>query len=153
MKRSIIEFQLDEEDHWFARLDCGHNQHVRHRPPFVDRPWVASEEGRNSMLGKKLVCVHCDRMEWPENCKPYRKTPEFDENTVPKGLTSNHATKRGVWGRIHVLSGVLVYHIGPPVNKSLRIGSESSVVVVPEVQHRVEPEGQARFFVEFSRVS
>lgn len=105
------------------------------------------------MLGKELACVRCDRMEWPENCKTYRKTPEFDENTVPKGLTSNHATKRGVWGRIHVLSGVLVYHIGPPINKSFRVGADSSAVIVPEMQHRVEPKGQARFFVEFSRVS
>lgn len=151
MKRSIIGFHLDEEDHWVANLDCGHNQHVRHQPPFVNRPWVVSEEGRNSILGKKLDCVRCNRMEWPEDCKAYRRTPEFDENTVPAGLTSNHATKRGIWGRIHVISGTLLYHVGPPVNESLRIDRDSSAVIVPEMPHRVELQGPARFYVEFSR--
>ena len=151
MKRSIIGFCRDEENHWIANLDCGHNQHVRHQPPFVNRPWVVNEEGRKSTLGKKLNCVRCNRMEWPDDCKSYRRTPEFDENSVPAGLTCNHATKRGVWGRIQVISGTLLYHVGPPINKSLIVGTDSSAVIVPEVPHRVELQGQARFYVEFSR--
>ena len=60
MKQPIVCYHLDEEDHWVAELDCGHNQHVRHNPPLVSRPWVVSEEGRNSMLGFELNCVKCD---------------------------------------------------------------------------------------------
>ncbi|MCP4389743.1 MAG: DUF3565 domain-containing protein, partial [Gammaproteobacteria bacterium] len=40
---------------------CGHNQHVRHNPPLVSRPWVVSESGRDSMLGYKLNCKKCDQ--------------------------------------------------------------------------------------------
>ena len=151
MKRTITGFHLDEDGDGVADLDCGHGRHVRHRPPFVDRPWVVSGAGRAAMLGVELDCVRCDRMEWPDGYAVYRRTPEFDETTVPAGLTSEHATKRGVWARIHVVSGAVLYHVGPPIGRSFRVGPASSAVIVPEVRHRVEPEGPVRFFVEFSR--
>ena len=61
MKQAIVGYHLDEEDHWVAELECGHNQHVRHNPPLVSRPWVATESGRESMLGYRLNCVKCDQ--------------------------------------------------------------------------------------------
>ncbi|WP_220719522.1 DUF3565 domain-containing protein [Agarivorans litoreus] len=59
MLQIIIGFQLDEEHHWIARLACGHYQHVRHQPPWQNRPWVLNYQGRFSMLGKELSCVKC----------------------------------------------------------------------------------------------
>ena len=67
MKHPIVGYHRDEENHWVAELDCGHNQHLRHNPPFVNRPWVVSEQGRNSMLGHGLNCVKCDRREPVDN--------------------------------------------------------------------------------------
>ena len=151
MKRTIVGFHRDEEGDWVADLDCGHGQHTRHRPPFVIRPWVASEEGRKAMLGRELDCLRCDRIEWPEGLESLRRTPEFDDRSVPAGLRSDHATKRGVWARIHVLAGALHYHIGAPIERSFRVDSSSPATIVPEVPHRVEPEGAVRFFVEFYR--
>jgi len=63
MKRTITGYHRDEEQHWVAELDCGHNQHVRHNPPWVVRPWVTTAQGRKSMLGTELDCVKCDRGE------------------------------------------------------------------------------------------
>ena len=63
MKQPIVGFHLDEENDWVAELDCGHNQHVRHRPPFVNRPWVTTSSGRDDMLGVSLDCLKCDRNE------------------------------------------------------------------------------------------
>jgi hypothetical protein len=60
MQRKITGFHLDEEGHWVAELECGHNQHVRHDPPYVERPWVITEHGRRSRLGQELNCVRCD---------------------------------------------------------------------------------------------
>ena len=151
MHRTITGFRLDELRDWVAELDCGHGQHVRHRPPFVNRPWVVTESGRESMLGAALDCVRCDRMEWPDGLAAYRRTPEFDETTIPPGLRCEHATKRGAWGRIHVVAGVLRYRVGTPVHRTFRIEPSSNAVIVPEVPHRVEPEGPVRFFIEFSR--
>jgi uncharacterized protein DUF3565 len=62
MKQKITGFHVDAENHWVAELDCGHNQHMRHDPPWMERPWVLTLEGRNSRLGHVLNCVRCDEM-------------------------------------------------------------------------------------------
>lgn len=63
MQSAITGYHLDEENHWVAQLACGHNQHVRHQPPFFNRPWTQTEEGRETMLGLPLDCKKCDRGE------------------------------------------------------------------------------------------
>ncbi|EPC01993.1 hypothetical protein L861_20285 [Litchfieldella anticariensis FP35 = DSM 16096] len=60
MQQSITGYHLDDEGHWVAELACGHYQHIRHQPPFVNRPWVMNEESRRSMLGFLLECKKCD---------------------------------------------------------------------------------------------
>ena len=60
MKRKIVGFDKDEENDWRAELDCGHLQHVRHKPPFIAREWVLSESGRQGKLGAELDCKKCD---------------------------------------------------------------------------------------------
>jgi len=55
----ISGYHVDDEGHWVAQLDCGHNQHVRHDPPIVSRDWVQTEEGRRSMIGFLLGCKKC----------------------------------------------------------------------------------------------
>lgn len=59
LPRPITGFHKDEHGDWVADLDCGHGQHVRHNPPFQNRPWVATAAGRKKMLGKELNCVKC----------------------------------------------------------------------------------------------
>jgi hypothetical protein len=56
-------FWRDDDGDWVAYLDCGHRQHVRHRPPFQDRAWVQTEEGRASRMGGLLECPLCERGE------------------------------------------------------------------------------------------
>jgi len=56
----IVAYHKDDENHWVARLACGHFQHVRHNPPWVNRPWVETLVGRKSMLGHQLKCKKCD---------------------------------------------------------------------------------------------
>lgn len=60
MNRKITGFHLDEESDWVAELECHHGQHVRHKPPFINRPWVVTLEGRNNKLGDTLKCLKCD---------------------------------------------------------------------------------------------
>lgn len=59
-ERAIIGFHADEQGDWVAELECGHGQHVRHRPPWELRPWVITKEGRQAHLGKMLRCLRCD---------------------------------------------------------------------------------------------
>ena len=60
MKQAIVGFHQDEEGDWVARLACGHNQHVRHHPPWQNRPWVVNSQSRQRHLGDMLECVKCD---------------------------------------------------------------------------------------------
>jgi len=59
-QRRIVGFHQDEEGHWVADLECGHGQHVRHRPPWINRPWVTTQHGRERALGSVLDCRRCD---------------------------------------------------------------------------------------------
>jgi hypothetical protein len=65
MRRRITGFHQDDQGDWVAELDCLHGQHVRHRPPFQNRPWVVDEASRAERLGTTLDCVVCDRAEPP----------------------------------------------------------------------------------------
>lgn len=41
----------------------------------------------------------------PSSKVPYKRTPIFDETTLPAELRREHRTKAGVWGLIRVLEG------------------------------------------------
>ena len=60
MDQAIVGYHLDEEGHWVAELACGHFQHVRHDPPWQNRPWTQTPEGRDAMRGRRLACRKCD---------------------------------------------------------------------------------------------
>jgi hypothetical protein len=78
MKRAIVGYRLDEHQDWVAELECGHGQHVRHRPPFHMRPWTLTAEGRKERLGTMLNCVICDHTEPAQ-------THEKDDETALQG--------------------------------------------------------------------
>ena len=59
MEQSIVDFIQDDVGDWVAELSCGHARHVRHNPPWVNRLWVVSDEGRKAKLGEPLVCKKC----------------------------------------------------------------------------------------------
>lgn len=61
MKRRIVGFHQDNRREWVAELACGHGQHVRHQPPFQDRAWVLTAEGRRRYVGVEIECKLCDQ--------------------------------------------------------------------------------------------
>lgn len=150
MDRAITGYGIDAEGDWYATLDCGHRQHVRHQPPFIERPWVITEEGRAAHLGHLLNCVRCERFEWPEGFAAYKRTPDFTATTIPAGLLRDHSTKRGVWARIVILEGTLRYRVDA-WDRSFELSPAQHGIVVPEVLHHVEACGPVRFHVEFHR--
>ena len=56
---NVVGFRLDEHGDWIARLDCGHERHVRHDPPWSNRPWVVTADGRAAAIGRPLRCSRC----------------------------------------------------------------------------------------------
>lgn len=151
MERAIVGFHRDEEEHWVAELSCGHGRHVRHDPPFWERPWVLAPETRAARLGTPLDCVRCDRGEWPDSLAFERRTPEFDADTLPAALRRRHRTKAGVWARIHLLEGRLRYRLHGAEPRETLLEAPAEAVVPPEVPHDVEPLGPVRLFIAFHR--
>ena len=58
-RRAIVGFHQDDEGHWVAELECGHSQHMRHDPPWQNREWVLSAEGRARFIGVLIECRVC----------------------------------------------------------------------------------------------
>ncbi len=89
----------------------------------------------------------------PLDLEAYRATSVFDAATIPAGLLRRHTTKAGVWARIHVLEGELVFRVLEPVVTEERLSPERTMLVEPQVPHEVEVCGPVRFYVEFLRQS
>ena len=152
MNRPITGFRLDDHGDWTALLNCGHAQHVRHTPPFTNRPWVTTASGRDNRRGEPLPCVRCDRFELPERVVAYQHTPVFTERSIPASLRTKHVTTAGVWARITVLEGTLRYRVDA-LGIEIDLDPDRPGIVVPELAHSVQPTGAVRFSVEFLRAS
>lgn len=152
MERRIVGFLLDAEGEWVAELECGHRQHVRHRPPFQVRPWVLDDAERAGRLGTPLDCPLCDRAEMPERVTFAWRSALWDDGSIPKGLRRAHRLGSRTWGRVVVQEGSLTYRAKtvPPIDRVL--GPGSTEAVPPGVDHEIEPAEGARFFVELFNV-
>lgn len=94
-------------------------------------------------------------MQLPETARPYRRTDDFTEATVPAGLLKAHTTKTGTWALIHVLEGQLAYRIVDPrraASETILTPEAAPGVVEPTILHEVQPLGPVRFYVEFHRL-
>ena len=148
----MVGFHLDLEGDWVAELECGHNQHVRHRPPFRTRPWVLDEAGRASRLGGRLDCPLCEQAEMPDGLRFARRSPEWDVRSLPAALRRAHKLAPGTWGRLVVLDGRLAFsaRTEPPIDRVVEAGA--SQAIPPDVEHEVDAEDGVRLFVEFFHV-
>jgi tellurite resistance-related uncharacterized protein len=149
VQRAITGFHADDDGDWVAELSCGHNQHVRHRPPFQDRPWVVDENQRRGRIGTFLDCPLCDRAELPDGLRMVRSAPVWDEQTMPAGLRQSHRLAAGTWARVVVVEGRLGFTMAgdPPLTTELRPGLVQAIP--PEIEHAVSADGPVRFRVEF----
>ena len=87
----------------------------------------------------------------PPECTPYRRTATFTNATIPAGLLQGHRTKDGVWGRIGVLDGELLYRILEPRVEEILLSVGCDGVVEPGIAHEIAPVGDVAFYVEFYR--
>jgi len=153
MRRAITGYHQDSDGDWVAELACGHNQHVRHRPPFQERLWVLSTAGRDERLGTPLECPLCERAEPPEGLRFAFSSPDWNEHTLPPALRRAHRLAAGTWGRIIVHDGALHFSMvsDPPLVVELTHGAIQSIP--PEIDHEVSPLGHVRFSIDFLTVN
>lgn len=149
METTITGFHRDGEGDWVAELACGHGQHMRHNPPWTDRAWVITDEGRASRSGLPIDCPLCDQIAMPPGAAEYKRTATFTEDTLPAALRRDHRTKAGTWARIVVESGELDYHVRGRVQ---RLNPDHAGLVEPEIPHHVAPVNAVRVHVKFFRI-
>lgn len=150
VQRTIAAWTEDEHGDWVAHLSCLHRQHVRHVPPFRDRPWVRSAEGRAEHLGTDLDCPLCDRAELPDDLEVVR-TARFDDESLPAGLRRDHRVAAGVWAVLRVVRGSVRFTMAtePPVDRVVAAGA--SQPIPPEVLHAVDPAAATSLEIDFLR--
>ena len=84
----------------------------------------------------------------PDGFVAYKRTPIFDESTLPAGLRRQHRTKPGVWALIHVTEGRIKFRTFDPKRETIVAAGEAATVR-PEERHEVEPMGAMKMYVEF----
>mmetsp|Transcript_43964 Transcript_43964/g.61787 ORF Transcript_43964/g.61787 Transcript_43964/m.61787 type:complete len:159 (-) Transcript_43964:59-535(-) len=95
----------------------------------------------------------------PDECVPYKRLPGFTDQgkekyftaeTIPKGLLQRHNTKKGVWGKLIVTKGKLLYRLLEPTEREFSLDPKVYAVVEPQVWHEVFPETEdVEFFIVF----
>lgn len=152
MERLITGYRRDVEGEWVAELGCGHDQHVRHRPPFQPREWILTSEGRAGRLQTTLSCPLCDRAELPPTAQPVRISPVWTEQTMPAALRRSHRLAEGTWGLLVVHEGLLRCAIATQPGIDVVLTPAATQALPPQVDHEVAPEGVVRFSIQFLAV-
>jgi len=89
----------------------------------------------------------------PDNVAHYKSTPVFAEETLPAALQRSHTTAIGVWDRITILEGSLLYKITDSrvPYEEIVLTPQQHGVVEPQIEHEVNVIGPVRFQVDFHR--
>jgi tellurite resistance-related uncharacterized protein len=138
--RRITGFVADEQGDMVALLDCGHRQHVRHRPPLFPNAWVLDPAQRAQRVGTALSCPPCGRAEPPDGLRVERTLGPFDAQSIPAALRHEHRTPHGGWARLCVERGALdlvLAVIGAPQTAPRRLRAGDTQAIPPGVPHEV----------------
>ena len=113
---------------------------------------AAAMQAKAATIGESLKLALFFRMPGGAPPQPYKVTAEWDETTLPAAIRGRHNTKAGVWGRIQVLEGALLYRVTDPrreASERLLTPEGRPGVVEPQIKHHVALTGPVRFYVEF----
>lgn len=146
MRRRCVGFHVGDDGDWVAELEGLHGQHQRHQPPFQERPWVTTEEGRAWRIGADFDCPLCDRAELPDGLALARTAGPFDQDTVPSGLRREHRVAARTWGVLRVLEGTLTFEM---LGGRRRMAAGDEQPIPPEVPHLLDMDGDVRLEVDF----
>lgn len=108
----------------------------------------ALKEGPHA-LGDEVECLECEALNFPAGLRAYKKTPTFNQKTVPKGFRRAHSTKSGVWAVIQVVSGRVSYVVDDLDNRAFELDDANQGIIAPQMRHHLELIGDVKFYVEF----
>lgn len=91
-----------------------------------------------------------DALTLPARLVEARRTPLFTLASLPAALARSHRTT--VWAELRVQAGeVRFVDRDSSPSRDMRLGAGDTAVIVPEVEHHIEPSTDAEFYVQFFR--
>ncbi len=80
--------------------------------------------------------------------EPYKRTPDFDQDSLPEAIRNAHSTKAGTWGLLVVSEGAARLVFDEP-GREVEVSPGNPGVIAPQAVHHVEVNGPVRLHVEF----
>ncbi len=87
----------------------------------------------------------------PPGLEHVRTTSRFDETSAPAGFRKAHRIADGVWGRLIVHDGALLFRFEDDATGVIRVESGRCVDIPPGRPHHLAFDGPVLFDVEFYR--
>jgi len=80
----------------------------------------------------------------------YNQTRHYTDRTVPGMMKHDHSIRAGVWGKIVVERGEVQYVIDGD-DEVYTLTVDEPGVIEPLVKHRITPQPNSKFYIEFYR--
>ena len=87
----------------------------------------------------------------PNGLEYVRTTATFDQDDHPAGLRRAHRVAEGVWARLVVHTGALVFVFEDEADERIDVVAGASVVIPPLRLHHVDIDGPVTFSIDFHR--
>lgn len=149
MQQRMVGFHIDEEGHWVADLACGHCQHVRHNPPWVNRPWVLQESGRLQHLGQSLSCLKCDMPVIPVDALLVSCSEPLDHKELSTQYSGTLQNNSDHWVEVAVTEGELIYQSLTGNVQGYVIDRDFSAVIEPGSRYALRSKGTVLFTLQY----
>uniref|UniRef100_A0A7S3PJ62 TehB/YeaR-like domain-containing protein n=1 Tax=Aplanochytrium stocchinoi TaxID=215587 RepID=A0A7S3PJ62_9STRA len=80
----------------------------------------------------------------PTDVKAYKRLPKnaetfYNKDTLPMGLLSRHNTRAGVWGKLQVVEGELLYKVLESLVVDYFLDSSNYAVIQALLYHTIKP--------------
>lgn len=88
----------------------------------------------------------------PKIATCYARSPDFNRETVPEKLLSEHNLKAGTWGKLIVAKGeVRYFNAGSDTPDAIILGKQTHTIPTQQL-HFIQVSDDAEFYIEFWRI-
>lgn len=85
----------------------------------------------------------------PADVRCYKQIGPFRGADIPKGLLREHRLKEGVWGRVSVLDGELLFVWDDADGGASRLTAPGAIIVPPTIPHHLDETDRAQISIKF----
>ena len=86
----------------------------------------------------------------PDNVSSYNKSQSYTDKSTPGMMKKDHRTRAGVWAKIVVMKGSIIYRIEDDP-ESYTLSPVHPGIIEPAVFHKIDPQAGTKFHLEFFR--